>query len=430
VHTLIIGAGLAGLSCAYHLKNNFVLVERETTVGGVARTFLRNGFLFDCTGHWLHLRDPVIAPFIHRLLDGKLECNQRRAAIYSHGVLTPYPFQAHTYGLPTAVVAECVLGFFQAREAAIKNKLAAPQSFEDFVRRNMGDGIAKHFMLPYNQKIWTTPPSEMSYDWCSRFVPLPTPEEVVWGALEPAGTGEALGYNATFLYPKEGGIQQLPNAVHAALRQQARLQTEVVLIDWQKKIAHLQNGSTLDYTNLVSTMPLNALVKCLFQPPESVVTAGTQLRCTSVTYWDLGFSTPNRAQEPHWIYFPDLVIPFYRVGSSSAAAPSVAPPQSRSYYVEVSHPQGTACPVSSETILQHLRQLKIVGAYEEPVVCHSTTIDCGYVIMNQAYGEARKHILEWLELQQIHSVGRYGAWTYDSMEGAMAQGYKTALRLK
>src|SRR5687768_4758952 len=114
--TVILGAGLAGLSCARHLGGGYQLFERADAVGGAARTFRRGDFWFDVTGHWLHLKDEAISRLAHELLGDELVQVTRRASIDSNGVRTPYPFQAHTYGLPAGVVADCVLGYFRARE--------------------------------------------------------------------------------------------------------------------------------------------------------------------------------------------------------------------------------------------------------------------------------------------------------------------------
>ena len=66
---------------------------------------------------------------------------------------------------------------------------------------------------------------------------------------------------------------------------------------------------------------------------------------------------------------------------------------------------------------------------EEPVLIQKTTIDCAYVLMDHAYGEARQTIIDFLESIDIHSIGRYGSWTYDSMEGALIQGKDIAKQL-
>src|SRR5881396_2751848 len=57
---VILGAGLTGLSAAYHLGAPSLVIEREAEVGGLARTHIDNGFTLDCTGHLLHLKDPRV----------------------------------------------------------------------------------------------------------------------------------------------------------------------------------------------------------------------------------------------------------------------------------------------------------------------------------------------------------------------------------
>src|SRR5262245_59247986 len=66
--TLILGAGLTGLSCAYHLESDYLLVEKENEPGGIVRTRARQpGFLCDGTGHWLHLRNSYIKELAQKL---------------------------------------------------------------------------------------------------------------------------------------------------------------------------------------------------------------------------------------------------------------------------------------------------------------------------------------------------------------------------
>src|SRR5256885_522363 len=88
--TLILGAGLTGLSCAYHLGGDYLLVEKEDEPGGIVRTRVRqNGFLCDGTGHWLHLRNPYMKELVARLLPDQLAEHERRAVVHMHGVFTP-----------------------------------------------------------------------------------------------------------------------------------------------------------------------------------------------------------------------------------------------------------------------------------------------------------------------------------------------------
>jgi len=96
--TLLLGAGLTGLSCAYHLKSDYLLVEKENEPGGIVRTRIRHdGFLCDGTGHWLHLRNDYMKSLAQKLLPGQLVEHERKAVIHMRNCFTPYPFQANTY---------------------------------------------------------------------------------------------------------------------------------------------------------------------------------------------------------------------------------------------------------------------------------------------------------------------------------------------
>ena len=97
---VILGGGLTGISTAAHLRAPWLLFEREERLGGHARTDERDGYRFDKTGHWLHLRDPAIKQMVDELLPGQMVPIARRARIFSHGVLTRYPYQANLHGLP------------------------------------------------------------------------------------------------------------------------------------------------------------------------------------------------------------------------------------------------------------------------------------------------------------------------------------------
>ena len=147
--TLIVGAGLTGLSCAYHLGGDYLLVERENEPGGMVRTRERHpGFLCDHTGHWLHLRSDQMKGLVQKLLPGELVEHERKAVIHLGGILTPYPFQANTYGLPREIVLECLLGLLKARhpeDFGLQPPAEAPRNFREWLVRHFGEGIAQPF---------------------------------------------------------------------------------------------------------------------------------------------------------------------------------------------------------------------------------------------------------------------------------------------
>ncbi|HZV34799.1 MAG TPA: NAD(P)-binding protein, partial [Verrucomicrobiae bacterium] len=184
---VIIGAGLTGLSCAHHLGGGYLLVEKELEPGGIVRTRIRqNSFYCDGTGHWLHLRNAAMKELVRSLLPDDLVEHERKAVIFSHGVFTQYPFQANTYGLPREVILECLLGLLKAKhpeDFGQKTMVEPPKNFQDWIVRAFGEGIAKHFMVPYNQKLLGVKLTELMPAFAERFIPRPSTEDVIKGAL-------------------------------------------------------------------------------------------------------------------------------------------------------------------------------------------------------------------------------------------------------
>ena len=438
VETLILGAGLAGLSAAYHLEGGFHIIEKSDRPGGLCKSELRETtagtFTFDHTGHWLHLRDPEIRKLVDTLLPGAFVEIERKARIYSNGIFTRYPYQVNTFGLPAEVVSELLLGFQEAHfgEAGRALREREPATFAEFILRHLGEGFAKHFMFPYNEKLYTVHPRELSAAWCGRFVPKPTFKQVVDGALGIAN--DQLGYNAHFIYPRRGGIETLPKGFLPPVRKMGPLDCEVEprAIDAKHKRATLVDGRSFEYQHLVSSIPPQALLALLRaggEVPEAVDAASKKLRAVWTTYVNVGAKGPTL--DSHWVYFPEPKFPFYRVGSPSSTYPATAPLGHSSFYVEFSR-QMAEYPhrQAEQEAVDGLIACGMLESRAQVLFAEAHTIPNSYVLYDKEYGEARKTVVEFLQSVGIEPVGRYGNWEYSSMEDAIRAGRDAALRIR
>ncbi|MBK8574136.1 MAG: FAD-dependent oxidoreductase [Elusimicrobia bacterium] len=429
---VIAGAGLAGLSCAYHLKSPSVVFDRELHPGGTARSVSVGGFTFDFTGHLLHLHDPYTRALVRRLLgDNWVEC-ERNAWIHSHGVNTPYPFQANLHGLPRNVVRECVAGVRQARRVFGDRPLdgAGPLHFREWCQRLFGEGISRHFMIPYNEKLWGVPATAMTPEWCGRFVPVPTLAEVEAGARRVHT--KRFGYNTTFLYPRRGGIQVLAEAFAKKISA-LRLGEPIESVDWRKRKICLSSGKPLAYRSLVSTLPLPELLKRLDPFPNDLKGPLESLRWTTVLCVNVGVARP-RISGASWTYFPEKKFPFYRVGFPMNFTPHVVPRGCSSMYVEVSYRPGTEpkTPSEKDQLFREIRRgllaAKILRPDDRFPVIHFAPLRYAYVIYDENRTAALSTIFDWLKRNaRTVSIGRYGGWKYSFMEEAIRDGRKAAL---
>ena len=416
VDTVILGAGLTGLAAALSVESDYILLEKNSRPGGLTRTEKIDGYLFDHTGHWLHLRNERTQALVKALLGDNLMEVSRNSKIYTHGNYIEYPFQSNLGGLPKDIAFECLWDAIQAHLE--RNFRPEPQNFEEFSRTLFGNGITDHFLVSYNHKLWGCEPREITAEWCGRFFPKPNLEQMTKGAL---GLTKATGYNAKFVYPKQGGIETLPRSLAS--------QIDSIQTDSAPDALHLGErwlevkGDRIYYRRLISSIPLPELLKIVLELPEAVREAASQLRCTKLRYVNYGVKG-KALNQIHWLYLPEPQLPFYRIGCSSNAIPTLAPPGCSSLYVEVSNDHNLPDGEVLSAIRRFFQELGVISSEADIEVEAVRHIPYGYVIFDDHYDEARERIFPYLENNGVMSRGRYGAWIYSSMEDALLDGLK------
>jgi protoporphyrinogen oxidase len=422
--TLIIGGGLAGLSAAMTLKGGrkVFLAEREPRFGGLAATINKGGFHFDYSGHLLHLRWPETTRLILGALGPNVRRIERDARVFSHGRWIPYPFQSNLAGLPDKARSECLSGFLKARNNGDDSPGDGTESFDRWTRRILGDGISRHFMLPYNAKLWQYPLDRLTTEWCAPFVPVPSAAEIIKGACR---TGRrSIGYNSVFHYPRKGGI----GALAAALALKAggtHLGIEVERVDLKARKARVRHFGEISFRRLINTAPLDEFVAMCADAPAPVRRAAAKLRRNTVYVLNLG--TKGAASGMHWGYFPGAAFPFYRAGIASNFSRALTPHGQSSFYIEIATDGRALDLVSAErACVRGLIACGLIKDARQVTERMWLKIPCAYVIYDADRAAALPAIAGWLRDRRARSIGRYGAWKYSFMEESVKEGLEAA----
>ena len=469
----VIGAGPTGLSAAYHAPNS-VLLEANDTVGGWCRSLEQNGFTFDYAGHIMFSNDDYVHEMYGKLLGENVHWQDREAWIHSKGVHTRYPFQGALYGLPSEVIKECILGAIEARfgdlnpaapqqekrvkpvsggrdtacrdgdvkdccadgvlESTVrlvgskmgpaKNNNAQPYAnFEEFIYKVWGAGIAKHFAIPYNRKLWAVDLKEMETSWLGGRVPMPDLGEMLDGALKPVP--KPMGPNARFGYPLHGGFQSLMNGFVPFLKGRLRLNSRIAEISPSQHRLTLDNGTSLEYGHLISTMPLPVLVRSLRgEVPAAIRKAAESLRYISVRCVNLGIGRPNLT-EKHWIYYPEDTV-FHRIFVQGNASPHCNPPGGFGLTCEITYAPGKPLPCDGDALIDLcIRHCHEVGIFspDDPVwAANQVDMPHAYVIYDHDRAHNVKLIRDWLAERDIILAGRYSEWEYYNSDHAFLAG--------
>lgn len=419
---IILGAGLSGLSAAYHLKENYEIFDKEEKVGGLCRSIKIGDFIFDYGPHILFPKDEYIAKLIRRLLNRNFHHQRREAWIYHklYDVHTRFPFQSHLYGLPISVVKECILGFFNA----LKNPDKKPEDYEEWIIWNFGEGIAKYLMIPYAKKIWTMNPSKMSFEWVWNRVPRLSLEELLEGALHD--NPKLFGFNAEFWYPFHGGIEALPLAFLSEVKN-VNLEMEVSKVYLSKKCVEFNNNKKVFFEKLISTLPLPEIIKYIDDVPNEIKKASQELENNSVYCVNLGIER-ERISPYHYVYFYEPDFLFHRISYPMNFSKHTVPKACSSISTETSYSKYKK--ISKENIIERvvedLIKAKILSPDDKIVVSDVADIKCAYVIYDKNHRKNVNKIHDFLRKNNIFPCGRFGEWEYFNMDHSIASGKRIA----
>ncbi len=422
----IIGAGPAGLSAAIAAERagkSTVLLEADDVPGGLTRSFERDGYTFDCSGHLLHLSNPVALKLVEEATSPEAWNRvSRNSVIHLGDRIIPYPFQLHLAYAPEQVRRECLEEL--PSEPSTETEYS---SFGEWIKANLGEGIGRHFMVPYNEKLSTVSVDELTCEWLGRFVPQPSLEDIRRGA-ETKRTVET-GYNSSFLYPAQGGIATLSSGL-AGLVRNLVTGARVVEIDTDRRRVRTEDGRSFGYGEaLIATIPLPRLAS-IVTPGDPAFDGASQLRANCVTCVNVGLKSANpKFSQYQWIYMPEPHFSAYRVGFYSRFASSMAPKGRESVYVEIAHSHNRA---KGEIVKAAIGDLIKLGAIDDARAVDTVfpvRIDCAYVIHDHGTSAIRSRLHGELERRDIAVAGRYANWEYSAMEDAIVDGLRTAQRI-
>jgi protoporphyrinogen oxidase len=407
VETLIVGAGISGLATAAELAgDDYLILEADDQIGGYCKTIHQDGFVWDYSGHFFHFKHPEIESWLRqRMGDQKVRVVEKRSFISYAGALIDFPFQKNIHQLPKEELVDCLHDLYFARAPKELTGQAAPpppHTFEEMLYARFGRSIAEKFLIPYNEKLYACGLDTLDKDAMGRFFPHADLTDVIRNMKRPDNTS----YNSTFTYP-EGGAFEYVKALASAVRPEAIALGEPVLgLDLAAKVARTQKRE-IRFGRLVSSAPLNRLLALAGVEHDAGIFGWNK-----VLVFNLGFDKKG-PREPHWIYYPDKSLSFYRVGFYD----NIFDTDRMSLYVELGFPKGAD--VNAEALLPRvLADLERAGVIDghRLLAHHSVVMDPAYVHITERSNAERDRFRGELAANGVHSIGRYGGWTYCSIE--------------
>ncbi len=458
VDYLVIGAGASGLSFANWLRAEaelrarpmpeILIVERDSEPGGYCKTVRQDGFVWDYSGHFFHFKHSDIEAWLRaRMPEQEVRSVEKRSFVHYGGRLIDFPFQKNIHQLDQAEFIDCLVDlYFRDRQAPPNGQRdgqgadtdgplspsgpwSASSSFGAMLYARFGRSIAEKFLVPYNRKLYACDLATLDPDAMGRFFPHADIADIIANMRRP----DNQSYNARFTYPVGGAIQY----IHALLRDlptnAVALGETVESIDLREQVAHTSRRS-IRFRRLVSSAPFPRLLQMCGLPHDDAVFSWNR-----VLVFNLGFDQKGNTA-PHWIYVPDPSLCFYRVGYYD----NIIGGDRMSLYIEIGIPakgkgasDGAGAGGGDDSITgaggdEHtinamrervLGDLKRAGMVDRQrlISSHSVMLDPAYVHITRASRAAFKELSAVLRAAGVYPVGRYGGWTYCSIEDNLVE---------
>ena len=392
---IILGAGPSGLALAHALldrgcaRRDLLVIEKQTTAGGLCRSEIVDGAPLDTGGgHFLDLKREHVLDFLFRFMPRE-EWRQfdRVSKIRIRGIEIDHPLEANIWQLPKDVQVDYLESIAQA---GCVSGAEMPASFEEWIRWKFGACIAQEYMLPYNRKIWSMDLHRLGTYWLYK-LPNVSFRETLLSCLEgkPMGTLPAHG---TFLYPKDFGYGEVWRRMGEALGSSLVTNCAVEAIALE---THTVNGRWQAET-IISTIPWTQWLQ-FCELPEAIASDIAQLRYASI---DVDYHPDTIESTAHWVYDPDETILHHRI----LVRPNFCP-GAPGYWTETNALRSPAY----SGIRFHNRFAYPVNTLKKPSIV--------------------ERLLTWARSHGIMGLGRWGRWEHINSDVAVADALEMADKL-
>lgn len=418
---VIIGAGPTGLGAAYRLKElgykDFVIYEKSDVLGGLASSRTDDkGFTWDIGGHVMFSHYEYYDQVFDKLMGDEYQLNMRESWVRMFDRWVPYPFQNNIRYLPESVTYECIAGLIDAQYGRDPKQA---RNFDEFIDAVFGEGIARHFMKPYNFKVWAHPASMMNKEWIGERVAIIDVKKAIRNVLLQENDF-GWGPNNQFKFPLRGGTGEFYRRFGPVLGEHLRLGKEMVGIDAVKKEVTFADGETSGYDILISAAPLDLLCTSFLhgQIAGDVEKSAAGLVHSGGCMVGVGIKQPCPSTKS-WMYFPEDNCPFYRVTYLSNYSPNMTPGDDQHYSLLCETSYSPYRPIDKGSIVEEtIRGLVASGLISEKdrkdiVSTWLYDAEYSYPVPTIERDNILARVIPYLQSLGIYSRGRFGMWKYE-----------------
>ena len=432
----ILGGGLSAISLAYYLQENknideIHILEKDDVLGGICRTYVKDGIEYDVGPHIIFSKDKEILDFMNNLLGENNEKHRRSNRILHKKRFVQYPFENDLSKLPQEDIDYCVNGFLHNpyENYDAKNML-------QFFLKTFGEGITNTYLRPYNEKIWKFDPSFMDTQMVER-IPKPPKEDILRSA-----NGETIdGYlhQLYFTYPKQGGTEALIKAFIAKLSDKVKIHTDNKVLKVKKQDEKfVVTTSEKEYLcdKVVSTMPANEFSHIYEDnnKPQKILDIADNLRYNSIAICIVNVSK-DYAGDNYAFMVADKNVKFHRISKLDFMGEHYHIDGTATYMAEITYRKNDLNDKASDEeltqkVIEGLEKIGFIDSKDDVNFTDLKRFEYAYVIYDLKHRQNMDAIKEYFASQGIYLNGRFGSFEYLNMDAIIKQSKNLAENIK
>jgi protoporphyrinogen oxidase len=414
----VLGGGISGIILSRLLQekgHEIHLFEAQDSLGGLCRSRLINGFVYDlCGGHILNSRNSKTLQYILDITgkDNWIK-HVRNTKIFLNNQFYKYPFENGLCDLPKEDNYECLMDYVRAHYERDYHHKPEPSNFHDWIIYRFGNSIAHRFLIPYNQKVWKYNLKHINTHWVDGIVPHAKLEDVVKSSIGIQTEGHTHQYN--FYYPRKGGFQFLPDALSEPLNN-VHLLTPVKSIE-NIKSKWVINGIH-DFDDVISTISVHELLNLVKHIPPFVTATIESLWYNGLLTVFIGTNKPID-NDYNWVYLPEKdKTPANCITFSSNYSKYNVPEGCGSVIAEITLKAKTV-PDNVEALTNNLVEFldtsKIINK-NDIVLSDSHFVPYAYPVYGLKFNELIQIINNYLNELKLKRFGRFATYSYNNID--------------
>jgi len=423
----ILGGGISGTALARVLTaegHDAVVLEKTERAGGLCKSRRYGEFTFDeAGGHILFSKNKKVLDWQLERCGGEAGTVRtvRNTKIRWHDRWVPYPFENGVGTLTKEAIVDCIAGYVEAF-AERRAGAPCPTNFHDWVDWRMGDGFAKHFMIPYNEKVWECDLHRLSSAWVAGRVPEAPIEDIVKSAI--GFETEGYTHQSVFWFPRNGGFEQLVRGAVDGGGFDLQCGVSISRVE-RRGDQFAVDGETYDL--VVNTVPLPQIEPALADVPDDIRADIRALEPISLVNLMIGVKLDEPLPPLSWVYLPfPEQGPVNRVTYFSNYSPENAPAGHGSFLAEVTH-RGDLKPDRewAQGVVAALGRAGILEP-ERVVLLEWCNNEFAYIDQDLEFAERIARVREWFDTSGYITFGRFGRYEYHNSDQCIARAMQVA----